>query len=228
MVKRESISDDKHVDFQEELLFSNDPSDNEQLRQIDFYRIDDESNTYKEDKTDMDKQDTSLKFSASKDSAKNNKTSEGESSSIPEVNIERNEAQKYNETRIPILEEKLKINKVQSYSDLTLIKEPVIETTTIEVPIVFEELTIQRRRLPVNETGATQQAGGEGPVQSNTEIKIPLMKEEIEISKQPYVKEEVVIKKKPVTETRTVTEEVKSEKVKVKRGAEEKVEEEIA
>src|SRR5918992_1167943 len=49
---------------------------------------------------------------------------------------------------------------------------------------------------------------------------------EIEISKQPYVKEEVVIRKKPVVETRTVTEEVKSEKVKVRRGTEE-VEEEI-
>jgi stress response protein YsnF len=47
------------------------------------------------------------------------------------------------------------------------------------------------------------------------------MKEEIEISKQPYVKEEVIIRKKPVIETRTVTEEVKSEKVKVKRGKEE-------
>ncbi|HKG90121.1 MAG TPA: DUF2382 domain-containing protein, partial [Nitrososphaeraceae archaeon] len=64
---------------------------------------------------------------------------------------------------------------------------------------------------------------GEGPVRSNTEIKIPLMKEEIEISKQPYVKEEVVIRKKSVIETRTVTEEVKSEKVKVRRGTEEVV-----
>jgi stress response protein YsnF len=53
------------------------------------------------------------------------------------------------------------------------------------------------------------------------------MKEEIEISKQPYVKEEVVIRKKPVIETRTVTEEVKSEKVKVRKGTEEAEEEEI-
>ena len=47
------------------------------------------------------------------------------------------------------------------------------------------------------------------------------MEEAIEISKQPYVKEEIVIRKKPVIETRTVTEEVKSEKVKVRRNTEE-------
>jgi stress response protein YsnF len=47
------------------------------------------------------------------------------------------------------------------------------------------------------------------------------MKEEIEISKQPYIKEDVIIRKKPVVETRTITEEVKSEKVKVRRGTEE-------
>ncbi len=54
------------------------------------------------------------------------------------------------------------------------------------------------------------------PVQSKTEIKIPLKKEEIHISKEPYIKEEIIIKKKPVVETRTVSEEVKSEKIRVK------------
>jgi stress response protein YsnF len=47
------------------------------------------------------------------------------------------------------------------------------------------------------------------------------------VTKQPYVKEEVAVKKKPVTETRTVSEQVTSEKVDV-RGTtgEGKVEEE--
>ena len=56
----------------------------------------------------------------------------------------------------------------------------------------------------------------EGLVQSKTEIKIPLKKEEIHVSKEPYIKEEIIIKKKPVVETRTVSEEVKSEKISVK------------
>jgi stress response protein YsnF len=33
------------------------------------------------------------------------------------------------------------------------------------------------------------------------------------VSKKPYVKEETVIKKKPVTETKTITEQVTSEKI---------------
>jgi uncharacterized protein (TIGR02271 family) len=53
-----------------------------------------------------------------------------------------------------------------------------------------------------------------------------LKQEEVHVTKQPYVKEEVSVKKKPVTETRTVTDKVTSEKVKVKgTGGEEEVEE---
>ena len=51
------------------------------------------------------------------------------------------------------------------------------------------------------------------PVTSKEEIKIPLKKEEVEVLKQPYVKEEVVLKKRRVTETKTITEEVKSERL---------------
>jgi uncharacterized protein (TIGR02271 family) len=53
-------------------------------------------------------------------------------------------------------------------------------------------------------------------VQSRTETKVPLKQEEVQVTKQPYVKEEVSVKKKPVTETRTVSEQVTSEKVNVK------------
>ena len=37
----------------------------------------------------------------------------------------------------------------------------------------------------------------------------------MQVTKQPYVKEELSVKKKPVTETRTVTDQVRSEKVNV-------------
>ena len=50
-------------------------------------------------------------------------------------------------------------------------------------------------------------------IQSKTEITIPLKKEEVVVTKKPYVKEEIVIKKKQVTETKTVSEDVISEKV---------------
>jgi stress response protein YsnF len=41
------------------------------------------------------------------------------------------------------------------------------------------------------------------------------------VTKEPYVKEEVVVKKKPVTETRTVSDTVTSEKVDVSGSKEE-------
>jgi uncharacterized protein (TIGR02271 family) len=51
------------------------------------------------------------------------------------------------------------------------------------------------------------------PVEPRTEIKIPLKREEVQVTKQPYVKEEIVVKKKPVNEIRQVSELVRSEKV---------------
>ena len=60
-------------------------------------------------------------------------------------------------------------------------------------------MTIERR--PAS-GGSTTTA--ERPVESKTEMKVPLKKEEVQVSKEPYVKEEVSVKKKPVTETRQV------------------------
>jgi uncharacterized protein (TIGR02271 family) len=124
------------------------------------------------------------------------------------------------EERIKIMEERIVVSKKETTGEeITIIKEPATETKTVQVEIAHEEAIIDKN--PIGEKTLSLH-----PVQSIKEIKIPLMKEEIEISKQPYVKEEVVIRKKPVIETRTVTEEVKSEKVKVRRGTEEKEEEE--
>jgi uncharacterized protein (TIGR02271 family) len=93
--------------------------------------------------------------------------------------------------------------------EATIIKEPVTETKTVEVPLIHEELIIERR--PADEFKTTDQG-----IESKTEITIQLKNEELQVTKQPYVKEELVLKKKPVTETRTVTEQIRSEQVKVK------------
>jgi uncharacterized protein (TIGR02271 family) len=114
------------------------------------------------------------------------------------------------ETRIPVIEERLNVQKRESSREATITKEPVTEKKTVEVPVTHEEVTIERR--PAGETTST---AAEGPVQSRQEVKVPLRKEEVDVTKQPYVKEEVSVKKKPVTETRQVTEEVRGERVKV-------------
>ncbi|TVP39351.1 YsnF/AvaK domain-containing protein [Candidatus Nitrosocosmicus arcticus] len=114
------------------------------------------------------------------------------------------------ETTIPLTEEKLDVAKRVEESQTTITKEPVTETKTLEVPVVHEEVSIERRTPTGHQTYTDQK-----PITSEEDIEIPLKSEEVEVSKTPYVKEEVVVKKKPVTETREVTEEVTSEKVNV-------------
>ena len=114
-------------------------------------------------------------------------------------------------TRVPLIEERLNISKREvTYKQATLAKEPVTETKTVEVPLTHEELVVERRPASESTTSASDL---KPPVTSKEEIKIPLKKEEIEVIKQPYVKEEVVLKKRHVTETKTITEEVKSERL---------------
>jgi uncharacterized protein (TIGR02271 family) len=114
-------------------------------------------------------------------------------------------------TRVPLIEERLNISKRDvTYKEATLTKEPVTETKTVEVPLTHEELVVERRPASESTTSASDL---KPPVTSKEEIKIPLKKEEVEVIKQPYVKEEVVLKKRRVTETKTITEEVKSERL---------------
>ena len=117
------------------------------------------------------------------------------------------------ETRIPVIEERLDVSKRVSTTEATIVKEPRIETRTVEVPVTHEELRVDRR-------ATTEARETDKPVQTRTEIKVPLTHEEVEVTKKPYVKEEVVVTKEPVTETETITDTVTSERVDVESGAE--------
>ena len=127
-------------------------------------------------------------------------------------NTEKDDGEEESEsTHVSLVEERLNISKRDvTYKEATLIKEPVTETKTVEVPITHEELTVERRPASKSTTSTSDL---EPPVTSKEEIKIPLKKEEVEVKKEPYVKEEVVLKKRRVTETKTITEEVKSERL---------------
>jgi uncharacterized protein (TIGR02271 family) len=113
------------------------------------------------------------------------------------------------EATIPLIEERLNVSKKTSTTQYTITKEPITEKKTIEVPVTHEELVVEKR--PPKESLSSAQ----GPVKSKTEIKVPLMREEAEVTKEPFVKEEVVVKKKPVTETRTVSDTVAKERIKM-------------
>ena len=123
---------------------------------------------------------------------------------------------------IPLMAEKLDITKTEVVDEVTITKEPVKDTKTEQIPVMHEELTIEIRPV-INEPSSSSSLYNNNskeqkkeilkPVENKTNIRIPLKREEIEVSRTPYVKEEIVVKKKPVTETRTVTEEIITEKV---------------
>ena len=117
--------------------------------------------------------------------------------------------QQEEETIIPLIEERLNVSKRTSTNQYTITKEPVTEKKTIEVPVTHEELVVEKR--PPKEASPSAQ----GPVKSKTEIKVPLNREEVEVTKESFVKEEVVVKKKQVTETKTVSDTLKSERINI-------------
>ncbi len=140
------------------------------------------------------------------------------------------------ESPIPVIEERLEISKKELMVEAKVIKKPVKETKTVEVELTHEELIIEKR--PVEDktsssTTASQSATQSLPshseeiAQSKIEIIIPLKREDIVVSKKSYVKEEIIIKKKPVTETKTITEQLISEKVSVRNANGEEVTEEV-
>jgi uncharacterized protein (TIGR02271 family) len=130
---------------------------------------------------------------------------------------------KTEEEVIPLMAEKLDIAKTEVEDEVIITKEPVKDTKTEQIPVMHEELTIEIRPVTNNQSSLlssnnynhTSHEENEilKPVENKTNIRIPLKREEVEVSRIPYVKEEIVVKKKPVMETRTVTEEIITEKV---------------
>ena len=125
-------------------------------------------------------------------------------SDITQENIQ--EEEKTDEESVPLTEERLDVSKVSQENQATITKKPVTETKTEQVQLMHEEISIERRP-PSGQTEA------QSPIQSQEDIKIPLKREEVEVTKKPYVKEEIVVKRKPVTETRQISEEIITEQI---------------
>ena len=108
---------------------------------------------------------------------------------------------------IPLMSEKLDVIKKELVDERVITKKPVKETKTIEVQLIREEIERIERRPPSRLTEA------QNPIESPQEIKIPLKREEAEVTKKPYVKEEVIVKKKTVTTNKEITEDITSEEL---------------
>ncbi|HSF50293.1 MAG TPA: DUF2382 domain-containing protein, partial [Nitrososphaeraceae archaeon] len=117
---------------------------------------------------------------------------------------------------IPLMVEELVVTKKELQDEITITKEPIRETKTEQVQLIHEEIEIERRKINnLSNSGNddTSISKDVHPVETKTEIKIPLKREEAEVTKKPYVKEEVVVKKKTVTDKKEITDEVTSEEL---------------
>jgi len=117
------------------------------------------------------------------------------------------EKEEEEEEVIPLMTEKLDVNKKELVDETVITKKPVKETKTVEVQLLREEIESIERRPP---SGVSE---AQSPIESPEEIKIPLKREEPEVTKKPYVKEEVVVKKKIVTDKKEITEDITSEEL---------------
>jgi uncharacterized protein (TIGR02271 family) len=129
--------------------------------------------------------------------------------SMQEQETTNQETETEEEGNIPLTEERLDISKKSQENQATITKKPVKETKTVEVPLTREEVSIERR----SPKGGSETEAQSSPIQSEEEIKIPVRREEAEVTKKPYVKEEVAVKKKKVTDKKKVTEDVTSEEL---------------
>lgn len=110
---------------------------------------------------------------------------------------------------VQLFGEVLRVHKDRINSGEVRIRKEVHSTTqTVEVPVTREELVVER--VPVSgQTAAT------GAAFKGEEIRIPLSEERASVTKEAVVREEVRVGKKQITDVETMTEQVRSEELKV-------------
>jgi uncharacterized protein (TIGR02271 family) len=113
--------------------------------------------------------------------------------------------------RVPVHEEELVAQRTrQQAGEVAVGKDVVEERVGLDVPVTREEVEVTRR--PVDRAATSSDAAF---TDSGGTIRVPVMAEDVAVSKEARVVEEVEISKAPVTETRHVEDTVRREEVRV-------------
>lgn len=127
---------------------------------------------------------------------------------------------------VELVEEQLRTRTrpVQT-GEISIRKEVLSETRTIEVPVQREELVIERHaveRRPVDSVNNStadpliaQLMDRLQHMRSGETLRLPIIEEEVLVQKRPVVVEEITVGKRTVTETQTVSETVKREQARI-------------
>src|SRR5918994_1472197 len=133
---------------------------------------------------------------------------------------------------IPVMAERLDVSKKAYSQEAKIIKESITDTKTTEVQLVHEELYIETRPISQEEEEVSTAKGYQTNTSSSSSVQsdIPTEEEEEEeeevatlflrvevpeVSKHPYLKEEIIVKKESITETKKISEQIRSERVNV-------------
>ncbi|MCU1239303.1 MAG: hypothetical protein JWO71_29 [Candidatus Acidoferrum typicum] len=120
--------------------------------------------------------------------------------------------------RIQLLGEVLRVHKERvPLGEVRVHKEVVTETQNVQVPTSREELVIERH--PAGEGAPAGEIGAE------SEIRVPLSEERVNVEKKSTVREEVEVGKRTREDTREVSEKVRREELRVDKDENVNVEE---
>jgi stress response protein YsnF len=142
---------------------------------------------------------------------------------------------------IPVMAERLDVSKKAYSQEAKIIKESITDTKTTEVQLVHDELYIETRPISQEEeeeevstakgyqtnTSSSSSSSVQSDIPTEEEVATLFLRVEVpEVSKHPYLKEEIIVKKESITETKKITEQIRSEKVSVE-GAKEEIKQRI-
>jgi stress response protein YsnF len=129
-------------------------------------------------------------------------------------------------TTVELVEEQLRARTrpVQT-GELTIRKEVVAETRTIEVPVQRQELVIERRQVQRQPLDSAERRPSDPLVEqlmerlrhmrSGETLRIPIIEEEIVVHKRPVVVEEITVGKRMLEETQQVSDTVRREEARI-------------
>lgn len=109
--------------------------------------------------------------------------------------------------RIPLMTQRLDVNKHTVKEEATITKIPYMENQSRDIPVMHQVITIERAK-PSSSTTVPKFSNDLKP----EVINVTLEHEVVDVTKTPEVREELLIHRTPVTETRHVSEEIRSEK----------------
>jgi uncharacterized protein (TIGR02271 family) len=118
-----------------------------------------------------------------------------------------------NSRAVRLREEQLDITKERvQVGELQLHKEVIEEHRTVHVPLIRDEVYVERRPVINGKYDGS-------PFTEDEIIRIPITEERIEVTKRPVVVEEVIIGKRKVQETKQVQDIIRKEEARIERSA---------